>query len=171
MGIIYREVVRYKKTSFIKGLILVMLTILATNILVNSWGYSTRYNIQVGFILIAGSVIAALILKEIYSIVYIHRICYTYKLIDKELIFEKAMGKSRKIFFSVNTRDIERIIPANNTKSIKGIDRTYKFLCDFSKDKAYCCIVNQKGEKIALYVQPSEALIRKLNNVTQGAFI
>lgn len=171
MGIIYREVVRYKKGSFIRGLVFIMLSILTANIMVNSWGYSTKYNIQLGFILFAGAVLLVPIAKEIFSIAYIHRICYTYKLIDKELIFEKTLGKSKKTVFSVNTKEIELITPVNKSKGIKGIDRTYRFLCDFSKERAYCCIVNCKGKKIAIYIQPSDELVKKMNKIIQGASI
>lgn len=171
MGIIYREVVRYKKISFLRGLFFVMLSILAANIIVNSWGYSTKYNIQIGILLFIGSVLLAMIIREAVGIVYLRRICYTYKLIDKELIFEKTLGKSKRTVFSVNTKDIESIAPGNKSKGIKGIDRTYRFLCDFSKEKAYCCVVNNKGKKIAIYIQPSDELVKKMNRIVQGASI
>lgn len=164
MGIIYKEIVRHRKVSSVRGFIMLVACILTVNILVNSTHYSSEYNIALEILLIAGGLLAIPILKSIVHVAYTQRICYAYKLIDKELIFERNIGKSRKVILDIDMEDVEVFLPAMEAKDIKG-SRTYKFLCRPSKENIYCCVVRERDEKVKVYFQPSSELIRKLKLV------
>lgn len=165
MGIIYKEVVRHKKISFIHGLLLVLLAILTANFFVNAWSYSNRYNIELEILLVAGFIFLIVVFKIAYDIAYRYRICYTYKLIDTELIFEKAVWKNKKPVLCINVKQIEQLLPSTMDNEIQNVARTYRFLCNSRRCKKYCCIVNQDGRKIMFYFQPSDELVKKLNVV------
>lgn len=165
MGTIYKEIIRHKRISFIRGLALLFLSILSINILVNSSSYSTRYNIELGLILLADSILLVIMLKFAFDLAYLHRICYTYKLIDRELIFERKIGNSRKVILSVDTKYMELLSLRHEVKNIKGIDRTYKFLCNPLKSRTYCCVVNHHGKRIMFYFQPSDELVNKIKTI------
>lgn len=165
MGVLYKEVVRHRKISFAKGLLVLFLLALISSTLANSSDFSNRYDIEIEFILIADALVGVYTLRLAYHMFYLSRVCFSYKLIDKELIFEKMVGGSRKAILSFDAKYIEQFVPAGELKNIKDVDRTYKFLCKHSKNKVYCCIVNCKGRKVKYYFQPSEELIRKLKTV------
>jgi hypothetical protein len=165
MGIIYKETVRYKRYSFLRSIIVLFLFIVTMNLLVNSVHYSSRYDIAIEIILLAGGVLAAYVLKVGFDMAYTHRICYRYKLIDKELIFERTFGSSDKVILSVNAKDIELLMPLSEAKETKGVDRIYKFLCGSQNNNIYCCVVNNNGQKIKFYFQPSDELVKKIKLV------
>jgi hypothetical protein len=54
-------------------------------------------------------------------------------------------------------------IPAGESRGIKGIDRTYRFICGPLKKRTYCCIVNSNGRRSRFLFQPSDELIKKIN--------
>lgn len=165
MGILYKEIIRNKKFSIIKGLFLIILFTLVTFLATNSVDYSLRYNIRLDIILLIDVFLSAIMFKIIYEIAYSNRLSYTYKLIDTELIFERMIGNNRRVILSVDARNIEAILQLKEGKNFKDIDRTYKFLCRPCKNKTYCCIVNNKGKKIKFYFQPSDELMRKIENI------
>lgn len=165
MGFLYREVIANKRTSASKAMAFIVLLTLAAYTSANSVNYSNRYDIWLGLILFIDAVLLALVLRIAYEIVYLSRLRYKYMLIDKELIFEKIVGNSRKVVLSINTKDIEAIKGISEGRKYKNIDRTYKFLCSPCRSKIYCCIVNHDGKKIRSYFQPSEELLKKLTSL------
>lgn len=165
MGVLYKETLRHRKSSFAKALFVLFLLAFIMSTLVNSAQFSSRFDINIELILLADSLLAVYAIRMIYYMFYVSRICYYYRLIDRELIFEKLLGDSRRVVISFDARDIEQLAPLKELRNVKDIDRTYKFLCNHSKNKIYCCIVNQKGKNVRFYFQPSEELINKLNTV------
>lgn len=165
MGIIYKEMVRHRKISLWRGLLLLVLCIMTTNLLVNSVHYSSMYAVDFELLMAAGGILALYVLRSVFHITYTHRICYMYKLIDKELIFERVMGDSRKVILSIDMKNVEMLVPAKDARDLKDISRTYKFLCSSSKCNVYCCVVKIKDQKVKVYLQPSPELVRKLKMV------
>jgi len=168
MGIIYREMVRYRKDSFIRGLSLLVLFILVINLLVNSGHYSDRFNIAVESLIFIGAMAATVMVKLFFDIAYTHKICYMYKVIDKDLIFERILGSSSKAILSMDMKHAELLAPASDVKDLKDIDRVYKFLCSPKKKNIYCCVVNDGGIKIKVCFQPSDELVKKLMMIMEN---
>lgn len=163
MGFIYKEEVHYKKVSFLKGLAAIFLFIVTINLLINSNQYSINYNVDVLSLFIVDGLLIAVLCRVVYNLLYVRRISYTYKLIDRELIFEKVVGESKRVILGIDTKDIELFVPAVKAKASGEVVHTYKFLCCPLKSGAYSCVVNNKGKRIKFFFQPSAELIRKLN--------
>ena len=165
MGIIYKESIRNKKVSIIKILFFIVLFTLVAHLGANSADYSIKYEIRLELILLTDAVFFAIMIRMLYNMLYVNRIFYTYKLIDKELIFEKNIGSTRKVILSIDVTDIESFLPLKEDKGSKDIERTYKFLCLSSKKNDYSCVVNHKGKKMKLYFEPSSQLVGKLKYI------
>lgn len=169
MGLIYKEDIHYKKLSSIRWTVLILLFMLAANVLTDSYYYSMHYHIEIGAFVFLGSLLAILAILQAYDMIYLHSISYKYKLIDRELIFEKVVrGKSRAVL-GVDVKHADLLVPANEEEDNRNIGRTYKFLCcSLKNSKVYCCIANRNGEKIRIYFEPSRELVAKLNMVLPG---
>lgn len=165
MGIIYKEMVRHKRASFSKWAVLLLMFVLTVNVLVNSAHYSKNYDIAIEILLLLGGTLSAAMLKMGFDMAYTKRICYMYKLIDKELIFERVIGGSKKFILSIDMKNVETFAPRCEVKNIRNVDRTYKFLCSPSPKNIYCCVVNDKGRQVKVCFQPSDELVKKLKVV------
>ncbi|KPU43056.1 hypothetical protein OXPF_33060 [Oxobacter pfennigii] len=168
MGIIYKEMVSYKKASFLKIILLLIFFLLTFNLMVNSAHYSSRYNVAIEIFVLFGSAVAIAMMSVSYNLFYKSRLSYTYKLIDRELIFERKVGSgNKKVILGVDMKHAEFFVYSAQGDKIKDIDRVFNFVCGNSRKDTSCLIAFHKDKKIKVFFKPSPGLILKLENINK----
>ncbi|KPU27516.1 hypothetical protein TR13x_05475 [Caloranaerobacter sp. TR13] len=90
--------------------------------------------------------------------------CYTYILIDDELLFEKSVGKKNNLILRIPMEDIETIKPYRELKDDENIAYTYKFICDKEYDKFYFGEFEKEGKRYRFIFKPGERLLNALGS-------
>ncbi|KGG80893.1 hypothetical protein Y919_03885 [Caloranaerobacter azorensis H53214] len=156
---VIKEVITKKPKPFWEVILMVLTFVVGVNFLItlcNKLGekYAGLASIA---ILILSIIICMFIIKRLLE-------CYTYILVDDELLFEKNVGKKNNLILKVPIDDIKIIRPYRELENDENIAYTYKFICDREYDKFYFAEFEKEGKRYRFIFKPSDRLLKALGN-------
>lgn len=106
--------------------------------------------------------VGILILGTVYCVRLIYRnlAFYTYRVIDDELILERAIGRANYLVYNITEKQILGFEKYSNQKKIN-----HRFYRTKDKDKLYFLEFSYKEESVRLIFEPNENIIDVVNEM------
>ncbi|WP_427337697.1 hypothetical protein [Caloranaerobacter sp. DY30410] len=156
---VIKEVITKKPKPFWEVILMILISVIGVNFLItlcNKLGEKYA-GIASIIILILSIGVCIFIIKRLLE-------CYTYILVDDELLFERSVGKKNSLILKVPIDDIKIIKPYRELKNDESIAYTYKFICDKEYDKFYFGEFEKEGKRYRFIFKPGERLLKALGN-------
>ncbi|MCX7884067.1 MAG: hypothetical protein N2448_03435 [Caloramator sp.] len=159
MGILYREIVDYKRRFLAKFTFILTLIIISVDVIILISNPKEFYNeiIYAGYAMLPVALLLSLIFWQKC------RLRYKYCIIDNELIIERIKGNKRRVELNLNVKNIISI--DKNSEKRNGIEKIYNFTCGCKKKDVYRCLFEKEGKLYGFYFAPSGNLLSRLKDV------
>lgn len=159
MGILYREIVDYKRRYLVK------LTFAATIIIafLDVFMFFSTPNKFYNELEYAGYILMPIAIIISYRIWQRCRTRYKYCIIDNELIIEKIIGKKRKVELNLNIKQVLSIDKSSEKRS--DSEKVYNFTCGCKRKDVYRCLFKKEGKLYSFYFQPSSDFLSKIEAI------
>lgn len=159
MGKLCRQSLKHEKMDFWK----MGLTLIGTIILMNLvMGWAIKFGPVIGSLAAIGILVlgTALCFRFIYQ--YLSK--YDYRLIGKELILERALGRANHVIFAINLDQVKGLVPYKDFENASKIKRLHKFVLHKDTEKWFVLSFDESGERKNLVFEPDENFLSGLTS-------
>ncbi|WP_430884538.1 hypothetical protein [Fusibacter sp. JL216-2] len=159
MGKLCRQSLKHDKLDFWKLALILVLTIVLMNIVM---GWAVRFGAVVGSLAAVG--ILALGTVLCFRFIYRYLAQYDYRLIGKELILERALGRANHVVYTIGLEQVKSLVPYNQFDNATRIKRLHKFVLHKDTSKWYVVSYKEEEETKNLVFEPDENFLSGLQS-------
>ncbi len=157
MGRLLRQSLGHKKLSVWKLVLMVLSLLISMEIILN---------LTIGFGPVIASILAliAVALGSVFCFVFIYKDLskYDYRLIDKELILERSLGRANHVVYVILASDIISFISYNKKDKENKISWLKYLTAHNDKSKWYLISYKKDDKQMQLVIEPNEDFLHGL---------
>ncbi len=151
MGNLIRQSLKPNKISSIKLIIMSVCILIVMKFLLN-------ITIQFGAVISSILAVLSIAIGSLFCFILIYKNLSTfeYKLIDNELILERALGKANHVVYTIKKDQLLEIVPYHDYHQDRKIARLNHLVINNDKSKWYVISFMNKYKKSQLVIEPDE---------------
>lgn len=159
MGKLCRQSLKHEKLSFWKMGVVLIATIVLMNLVM---GYAIRFGP------VAGSLAAVAILGMgtalCFKFIYKNLSQYDYRLIGKELILERALGRANHVVYTIHLEQVKDLVAYHDFDKATRIKRLHRFVLNGDSSKWFVISFEDEGEVKNIVFEPNETFLSGLSS-------
>jgi len=143
------------------------LTLIGTLVMMNLvMGWAVKYGPVIGSLAAVGTLLLGTVLC--FRFIYQYLAQYDYRLIEKELILERALGRANHVVFSIDLDQISSLKPYNEFDQNTKIKRLHRFVLNKDSSKWFVISFRENGELKNLVFEPDQQFLSGLSSSLGG---
>lgn len=158
MSKIMRQMIRSNGVSYIKVAFMLILTIFLMNISIK-----VLTGIDPFLASIVALIIVGLGIVYIYNVVFYNMANYVYKIISKDFIIERIIGKNNHMFYNVNFSEITKFEKYSSENHRIKVPRKYRFVHSKKKENWYYIEAMKDGKIQRMIIEPEKGLLKSIS--------
>ncbi len=157
MSKIMRQMIKSNGVSYIKVAFMLILTIFLMNISIK---------VLTGIDPLLASVVAMIIvglgILYIYNVVFYNMSNYVYKIISKDFIIERIIGKNNHMYYNLNFSEITKFEKCSSENYRIKVPRKYRFVHSKKKENWYFIESVKEGKIQRIIIEPEMGLLKSI---------